>query len=189
MQFIYQFFRIFPTFYKDLIRISNSAHFTWRIYLSFFTSPFLHQYFFPINHYPLIRYMLRFEHCKSSVSLIFNKVFLKEEIIELCNKRMSIDLVSWMLDAIWLTSPDTGRIQMLSAHRKVNQSNQHTTAHPKNQVTFSVHYNTAMEWCNTGSRYVRVKLAGYQIQILQSSLHKKQITQNFMNYSKYLIET
>ena len=31
---------------------------------------------------------------------------------------MSIDLVNWMLDAIWLTSPDIGRIQMLSAHRK-----------------------------------------------------------------------
>jgi hypothetical protein len=70
---------------------------------------------------------------------------------------------------------------------EVNRSNQHTTAHPKNQVTFSVHYNTAMEWCNTGSRYVRVKLAGYQIQILQSSLHKKQITQNTPSYFSWII--
>jgi hypothetical protein len=128
------------TFYKDLIRISNSAHFTWRIYLSFFTSDISPSIFFRINNYPLIRYM----YCKSSVSLIFNKVFLKEEIIELCNKRMSIDLVSWMLDAIWLTSPDTGRIQMLSAHWKwVDRTNPpRLTRRMKSPFL----YNTIQRW-------------------------------------------
>jgi hypothetical protein len=146
LQFIDQFFRIFPTFYKDLIKTSNSAHFTWRIYLSFFTSDISPSIFFRINNYPLTRYMLRFEHCKSSVSLIFNKVFLKEEIIERCDKKDEyrfgeLDARCHLTDVSWHRAyPDAfGSLE-------VSWSNQPSTVHPEEWIKSPFLYNTIQRW-------------------------------------------
>ena len=84
-----------------------------------------------------------------------------------CDKRMSIDLASWIPEVIWLTSPDNRADADAFGSYAVSCSNQHTTAHPINRVTFSVHFKSSMGWCNTGSTYTYMKRAPDPIQIPQ----------------------